>query len=121
MGFNTVAVLYNDHTDRFRHSGSLIGPQIADAMVRWMTRDRDPLATHFGGGMVISQAHADFAQVVIVGRNSGVRADDADDLDWVALDQMQRCLERHGYQVRKLRKRKPVAEPLPTPVEREGA
>ncbi|WP_232629182.1 hypothetical protein [Methylobacterium sp. Leaf118] len=115
MGFNTVAVLYNDYMADLRRDGP-IGEQIAAAMLQWSVRSRDPLATHFGAGMVVSQAHADWSQVVIVSRNSGVRACDANDLDFVALSEMAECLERHGYKVTKPRKRKPSpTAPDPSP------
>lgn len=66
MGINTVAVLFNDQTNEFRRSGPL-GERIADAMTAgWSMRDRDRLATWFGCGQVISQAHADYSQVVVV-------------------------------------------------------
>ncbi|MCJ2128462.1 hypothetical protein [Methylobacterium sp. E-045] len=101
MGFNTVAVLYNDHTDDIRKSGR-VGERIADAMQVYTPHyERYDRRLNFGAGFVISLAHADWSQVVIVGRNTGVRADDASDLDFVALAQMQQCLERHGYTVEK--------------------
>lgn len=105
MGFNTVAVLYNDHTAEIRDSGPL-GRRIAGAMQGWSARDRDRLITHFGCGMVISQAHADYAQVVIVARNHGVTAAEAENLDSYALMQMKECLERHGYKVTPPRSKK---------------
>lgn len=112
MGHNTVAVLYNDHMSDLRRDGR-IGEKMANAMQRWSVRERDPLTANFGAGMVISQAHADWSQVVIVGRNSGVRACDATDLDFVALSEMAECLMRHGYKVAKPRKPKPDPAALP--------
>ena len=98
MGFNTVAVLYNDHTDDIRAGRA--NDEMADAMSHgWLSRKHDKMATYFGAGMVVSQDHADNSQVVIVGRNSGCRAADATDLDWWALRQMAECLKRHGYAV----------------------
>lgn len=106
MGFNTVAVLYNDQTDSIRRGG-VTAERMADAMSHgWYLRDRDRMATYFGAGVVVSQAHADAEQVVIVSRNSGCRAEDANDLGWMALDTMKACLERHGYTVTKKRKPK---------------
>ena len=99
MGFNTVAVLYNDHTHRLESDGP-IGKQIAAAM-RSFASPRSRTDTWFGAGQVISQAHADGYQVVVVHGNTGSCCDDANDLGWMALDQMQRCLERHGYKVTK--------------------
>ena len=96
MGFNTVAVLYNDANFRNDHS---LGDRINDAMRGWSWRDRDHLATHFGCGMVISQAHADYDQVVVVGKNTGKPVSEATGLDRMALDQMVTCLVNHGYKV----------------------
>ena len=107
MGFNTVAVLYNDCTGEFKREGR-IGQRIAEAMRDYHDKDRQ--RRNFGAGVVISQAHADGEQVVIVHANYGYRADEAEGLGWMALDQMQRCLERHGYKVTKPRKRKPAAQ-----------
>jgi hypothetical protein len=99
MGFNTVAVLYNDETHRIRGDGP-IGSKIATAMMRWDDRHRDPLATHFGAGVVVSQAHADYSQVVVVGKNTGAPLSDCSDLDWYALDQLADALRRHGWTVK---------------------
>lgn len=96
MGFNTVAVLYND----FNFSKQTdIGERIHSAMRGWSWRDRDRMATHFGAGEVISQAHADYPQVVVVGRNTGKPVSEATGLDRMALDQMVTCLVNHGYKV----------------------
>ena len=110
MGFNTVAVLYNDATDRIRAGGNT-AERLADAMSHgWLERRRDRMATDFGAGVVISQDHADNSQVVIVGRNSGCTAKEAVDLDWWALQQMAECRERHGYKVTKPKRAKAVVE-----------
>lgn len=114
MGYNTVAVLYNDHTHEIGKSGP-VGARIRSAILGWSDRGRDRLATHFGCGQVISQEHADYSQVVIVGGNTGVRACDATDLDWYAIDQMAKCLERHGYTVKKKRKTRASLTPFPLP------
>ena len=102
MGFNTVAVLYNDFN--FARQSDL-GRRIDDAMRSWSWRDRDHLATHFGAGMVISQAHADYSQVVVVGRNTGHPIVECNDLDHYALGQIADALRRHGWTV------KPPAKP----------
>lgn len=104
MGFNTVAVLYNDFNfETFPNLGKRIG----EAIRGYSFRDRDNQVTNFGAGIVISQAHADNSQVVIVGRNTGQRVSKATDLDWFALEQMKECLERHGYRI--IKRRKPVS------------
>jgi hypothetical protein len=100
MGFNTVAVLFNDQTEAFRKSGHL-GERIANAMTAgWSMRDRDRMATWFGAGQVVSQAHADYTQVVVCGQNGGRPLDDCDDLDPYALTQLTTALVRHGYVVK---------------------
>lgn len=99
MGYNTVAVLYNDHTHRIREDGD-VGRRIAKAMQSWHVRDRDPLALCFGSGTICSQEHADYSQVVVVGQNRGRRLCDCDDLDGYALDQLADALRRHGWTVK---------------------
>ncbi len=98
MGYNTVAVLYNDFTHEIEKSGS-VGRRIAVAMRQYSMREHDHMVTHFGAGMVVSQDHADGEQVVIVSKNHGMRADEATDLGWQALKDMAECLKRHGYKV----------------------
>lgn len=104
MGYNTVAVLLNDFTHEIEKDGQ-IGAQIANAMRNYSDRKKTALAGFFGTGSVISQAHADHEQVVIVSRNTGVRVDEAKDLGWQALRDMAECLERHGYKVTKPKKK----------------
>lgn len=100
MGINTVAVLYNDMTNIMRSNGR-VGEELAAAMTSgWSLRTRDKLATHFTGGMVISQAHADYSQIVVVGRNSGAMLAECNDLDTFALNQMADALQRHGWTVK---------------------
>ena len=102
MGFNTVAVLYNDFNFA---TFPAIGHRIAEAMRGYSYRDRDPMVTHFSAGMVISQAHADYSQVVVVGRNTGGPIVECNDLDYYALGQIADALLRHGWTV------KPPAKP----------
>lgn len=104
MGFNTVAVLYNDQTHEIANDGPL-GARIANAMRNYPQRDR--LNCWFGAGQVVSQAHADYSQVVVVGRNTGKPLAECAELDWYAIDQLKAALERHGYRVTKKRKVKP--------------
>jgi hypothetical protein len=104
MGFNTVAVLYNDHTHRFREEGERIGRDIARSMQSYSLRRERPLEVNFGAGVVVSQAHADYSQVVVVGRNSGAPISECHDLDWYALAQCEEALRRHGYTVKKPKK-----------------
>jgi hypothetical protein len=97
MGFNTVAVLYND-VDFAKQR--MIGERIQDAIRGWSIRDRDHLATNFGAGMVVSQAHADYSQVVVVGQNRGRQIVECNDLDHYALGQIADALRRHGWTVK---------------------
>ena len=111
MGFNTVAVLYNDHTHRFQEDDGRISRDIAKAMRGWSMRDRDRMATWFGAGQVISQAHADYSQVVVVGQNRGRPIVECEDLDHYALGQIADALRRHGFVVKPpKRNRKPKAQ-----------
>lgn len=106
MGFNTVAVLYNDHTYAFRQDGAL-GQRIATAMTAgWSERHRNKLATWFGAGQIVSQAHADYSQIVVCGRNTGAPLSECNELDWFALHQLAEALRRHGYTVKPPRKSK---------------
>jgi hypothetical protein len=99
MGYNTVAVLYNDHADIIAKSGP-VGERIAESMRRYHETGRYPLSRVFGVGVIISQDHADAEQVVIISRNFGWRADEATNLGWQALHDMAECLQRHGYTVK---------------------
>ena len=105
MGFNTVAVLFNDQTHTIRDDGPL-GARIARAMQSWSQRDRDRLSTWFGAGQIVSQAHADYSQVVVVGQNRGRPIVECDDLDHYALGQIADALRRHGWNVKPPSKRK---------------
>lgn len=109
MGFNTVAVLYNDFDFSKQPD---IGWRIQRAIRGWSLRDRDSLATYFGAGMIVSQAHADYDQVVVVGRNRGRPISEANDLDYLALTQMAECLQRHGWTAKPPARRK---KPTPLP------
>ncbi len=102
MGFNTVAVLYNDFN--FASATPDLGVRLQDAIRGWVRRDRDSMATHFGCGIVISQAHADHTQIVAVGQNTGKPIEDCNDLDHAALCRMAECLIRHGWSAKPPRK-----------------
>lgn len=106
MGFNSVAVLLNDHMLQIAESGAL-GKRMADAVRDYSSvRGRH----NFGSGMIISQDHADGYQVTVVHGNFGWRVSDADYdkyfdgiYAWQAFNQMKECLERNGYKVTKRR------------------
>lgn len=113
MGYNTVAVIYNDHTHRLAEDDGRISREIVKAMRGWSIRDRDKLATWFGAGQVISQAHADYTQIVAVGQNTGKPIEDCNDLEYFALQQMAECLIRHGWSAKppaKIRKPRVAVE-----------
>lgn len=109
MGFNTVAVLYNDHTHRFREDDGRISRDIATAMQSYSIRDREPMAMNFGAGQIVSQAHADYSQIVVVGQNRGRLLSECNDLDWMALDTLADALKRHGYVVKKPKRARKAA------------
>ncbi len=103
MGYNSVAVIFNDHIGQMKDD-SLLGARIAQAIRGWHMRDRDNLATWFGSGQICSQGHADYSQVVVVGQNRGRRIVDCDDLDHYALGQIADALRRHGWDVKPLQR-----------------
>jgi hypothetical protein len=124
MGWNTVAVILNDSLGAIE-SDPAFGKRIADAVRNSFGREGDFMvgevdargerSVHCSAMRIISQCHADGEQVTITHGNLGRRADDANDLGWMALDQMQRCLERHGYKVTKPKRAKaPPRQPLPS-------
>jgi D-alanyl-D-alanine carboxypeptidase len=105
VGYNTVAVLFNDHMHRIQDDPDF-GRHVAQAVRAWTWPDRARSATHFGSGQVISQAHADYSQVVVVGRNAGKPIVECEDLDHYALGQIADALRRHGWSVKPPRKSK---------------
>lgn len=117
MGFNTVVVLFNDHTSIIQKSGPL-GAKIAHAMRNWSNRKRDRLATWFGAGQVVSQAHADYSQVVVVGQNTGRPITECNDLDHYATGQIADALRRHGWTVKPPKKSKAALMPAHESIER---
>ena len=98
MGWTSVAILHHDHVHQME--GTPLGDRMADAIRLW-----DAGRGNFGAGAVISQAHADVAQVVIVQGNTGSELEDAGP-NRAAIWQMISYLERNGYKVTKRRKPK---------------
>lgn len=108
MGFNTVMMVLNDTVDVGAKDPE-IGQRIRDAVISWSSRDRDPgrcdiyarsdraIASY---ASVISQAHADYSQVVVVGRNCGAPIVECNELDHYALGQIADALRRHGWTVK---------------------
>ncbi|MFG1462325.1 hypothetical protein V5F77_05440 [Xanthobacter sp. DSM 24535] len=101
MGYNTVAVIYNDHTHEIGRSGHL-GERIAEAMIsasgsRCQTHER-----RFGSGYIVSQAHADTWQITAIGHNIGYRLGDLGNPPPPdALEMAAWMLREHGYKVTK--------------------
>jgi hypothetical protein len=116
MGYNTVLMVLNDTVD-YGAKDPEIGKRIHEAVLSWPGRERDRARIDIyarpadGGcasyGSVVSQEHADYQQIVVVGGNTGCPLSEAADLDWYALDQLKNALERYGYRVTK--RRKPVS------------
>lgn len=121
MGFNTVVVIYNDRLHEIEESGPL-GARLADA-VRAFGFDRQGDG-YFGAGKVVSLAHADYDQVVVVGQNRGRPIQEAENLSYLALDAMADCLRRHGWTEsapkRKPRGRRAALATLPEPEKEAG-
>lgn len=95
MGYNTVAVIYNDHMGEIQKQM----PRLADAIRGWLVRDNDALATCFESGLVVSQDHADDLQVVVVGRNTGARLT-CEEASSEHLEALAEILQAHGYGVK---------------------
>ena len=90
MGINTVAVLLND-----------VAHEMPDRMRQAVVDYRYEKNEHFGLGTVISAAHADHYQVVVVHGNTGWTLDKAPQLPVICQDQLAECLRRHGWRVTK--------------------
>lgn len=102
MGLNTVAVLFNDCCFQMEQDEDL-GKRMAYAVQNFSRRSAED---HFRVGCVISSAHADYHQVVIVHGNTGSTARDAEDVSILALEEMADCLRRHGWIAKAPSKRK---------------
>ena len=90
MGYNTVAVLYNDQTDRW-------GERIKSAALGVGFNGKPE---SFGYGVVVSCDHADGVQVVVVGRNTGRRLSPFHFASGGDLEALACILQAHGYGVR---------------------
>ena len=89
MGYNTVVVLLNDQTERWPD-------EIFDA---W-TNVEDGKGGYFGWGQVVSCAHADQEQLVMVSCNTGSRILPAKKPVWTPdLHYLAYVLRTHGYSV----------------------
>lgn len=110
MGFNTVAVLLNDHAHEIRKSGRL-GEGIYQAICAYSHKPRNRMDRYFGAGNIVSMAHADFPQVVVVYGNTGWSAWD-ENIPPEAVEAIARALREKGYRVTK---------PKAAPAQREEA
>lgn len=109
MGYNTVLVVYNDTVD-WGEKDPEIGRRIHEAVRGWSVRKHRPGATDIfarfpqGGGasygQVVSQEHADYSQVVVVGGNTGRPINECEELDWHATNQIAEALKRCGWTVK---------------------
>lgn len=106
MGFNTVAMILNDRLHDLRDSSDF-GARVYNAAVSftWGEARRDFL--RFREGCIISQAHADTWQPVVVGRNAGYSLW-AEDVPSAALDAVASALRDKGYRVTKPKKAAPA-------------
>lgn len=111
MGFNTVAVLLNDHAEDIRKSGRL-GERIHDAICAYSHKPRNRIDRYFGAGSIVSMAHADFPQVVVVYQNTGWSAWD-ENIPPEALEAIARALRDNGYRVTKPKAAPPSREEAP--------
>lgn len=104
MGFNSVAVIFNDHLHDIKNS-STFGSDVYYAVreVDLNPNNRD-LKGYFGSGMIISSAHADFDQLVVVGQNRGRLLRDEKNPSPVLINQLVDYLKDQGYSVRKNKK-----------------
>ena len=109
MGYYSVAVLYNDFANELAEAPDA-GKRISDAISGYSIRDYRPDRVNFKYGSIISQDHADSAQVIVVGGYKGgvghpIMEEKNDKfIDHWAFVQMINCLQRNGYRVTKKRK-----------------
>ena len=111
MGFNTVAVLLNDRAEEIRKSGRL-GERIHDAICAYSHSPRNRIDRYFGAGNIVSMAHADTPQVVVVFGNTGWSAWD-ENIPPEALEHIARALRDKGYRVTKPKSAPPKREEAP--------
>ena len=102
MGYNTVAVLYNDYCGVGK-----MPIEVEDA-VKYVDVNGCENYRRFGYGATICQAHSSHLQVVVVGRNTGWSLDNlphdyTEDVVW----SLKQFLESRGYRVVKRRQPKP--------------
>src|ERR1700749_3861313 len=94
MGLNTIAVLYNDIAYQ-------LPERMKEAVVQFRFGDQPHHERSFGTGQVISCAHADHYQIVVVHGNTGWTIDKAPELPSYIQDQLAESLRKHGWSVKK--------------------
>ena len=102
MGFNTVAVIYNDCIHDLETEGGAYGARIAQSIRGLNWSKTHPYGPDFGAGQIISTAHSSYWQPVVVGGNTGYCLGDIENPPPdVALATVARALEEHGFKVTK--------------------
>lgn len=104
MGWNSVVLVLNDcltEIENDRWFGKKVHDEIAESFGRYRCERR---YNSFG---VVCQSHADDAQIVSVGRNTGRRLLPGSEITEGEAWQLRRILENNGYRVQKKRKVKP--------------
>ena len=107
MGYNTVAVIYNDHQNDILRGGQHSAERLYNAMKEFNVSRGDycdALTGNFGFGKVVSCEHADYDQIVVVGQNYGGKLRDVDNPSAAMLIEIKEFMEKHGYRVTKKRK-----------------
>lgn len=94
MGFNTVVVMFNDHSSDW--------PEDMRAAARSFRRNGADFGEngYFSSGTVVSVDHADHRQVVVAGGNTGTALSAVDAARPEDLDALAEILRAHGYAVR---------------------
>jgi len=106
MGFNSVAVIYNDNFAQAADD-PLAGKRMVDAWreIGW-GHSPPGIEGWFGYGQFICQSHADYDQIVVVGQNRGRRIQEVNDLSAFGQVVIAECLQRHGWSVKRPKKAK---------------
>lgn len=92
MGYNTVAVLYNDMSQEISEAM----PRLGQAMRAYGWK-RSSVDRNFGSGVVISQEHADWLQVVVAGRNTGWAIGRDEDVPDYVMEAVCRAIDAAGW------------------------
>jgi hypothetical protein len=107
MGYNTVVLVLNDATDLIEQDqsfGSNLRSAIVESAARGKCRDIPAYSTngravHVNAATVLSCAHADVPQIMLVKQNYGWNL--WKEMPEGALGDLKALLHHHGYDVRK--------------------